>query len=75
MKKDGIKKSSKFKEFLKESISVYAIVFIVLTVIGIFYSISVDGNVFVNIILIILAEIIVIGFVMLLEYLIWKKKR
>ena len=70
MKPTKYVKKNKFKEFLKESWSVYLVVSIVLLLIGIFYAIL-SGE---NIIFIILGIIFVVSFMMLLEFIIWKKK-
>lgn len=63
-------KKNKFVEFLKESWSVYLVVVIVLSIIGILYS-SLSGE---NPIYIILGIIFVASFMMLIEFIIWKKK-
>lgn len=70
MKPAKYTKRNKFVEFLKESWSVYLVVAIVLSAIGILYS-SFSGE---KIIFIILGIIIVISFMMMIEFIIWKKK-
>lgn len=74
MKPTKYQKRNKFKDFLEESWSVYLVVAIVLSAIGIFFSISTSGNVVFNVISIVLGVVFVISFMMLIEFLIWKKK-
>ena len=70
MKPTKYVKKNTFKEFFKESWTVYLVVCIVLMAIGILYS-SLSGE---KIVYIILGIIFVASFMMLIEFLIWKKK-
>jgi uncharacterized membrane protein YiaA len=63
-------KRNKFKEFFLESWSVYLVVSIVLLAIGIGYA-SLSGD---NYFIIILGIIFVVSFMMMIEFIIWKKK-
>lgn len=75
MKPTKYVKRNKFKEYLKESWSVYLVVLIVLSVIGVIFSASTGGgNILLNVISIVLGILFVISFMMLIEFLIWKKK-
>lgn len=64
-------KKNTFKEFMKESWSVYAVVSGVLLAIGIMYASLFKENY----LIIILGIIFVVSFMMLLEFIIWKRKK
>ena len=70
MKPAKYNKQNKFKAYLKESWSVYSVVGSVLLAIGIAYAILSKENIF----FIIFGIIFVVSFMMLLEFIIWKKK-
>ena len=68
-------KNKYFKEFLKESGVTYLIVAVVLFVIGLFFTLTTNGNVFVDMVTISLGIVLVIGITMLIEYNAWKKRK
>lgn len=66
-------KNERFKRYLDESLVSYVVAAVVLAVIGIIYVVMDGNNVLFNVITIVIGILLVIAFIMFIEYTIWKK--